>query len=304
MTRLGAAVDAKAFTGMMALHCAAAEVATETVRVLVEELGATVNAPDYSGWTPFFMAARRYHFETVLQLARLGADVSCRLVTVKGCGDRGSSNECVNSIKIDERRRMPTALHFAALYGRMDVISTLARDFGADVNTDDETEGTTPLHYAARAGESEAVVSLIREFGADVEAKALDGRTPLHMALNYCETARILIDTFGASLLSRSGDGLATIHKAAKGRSSEAVRMLLTQQGAWVSTPAASGWTPLHFAARHGSAEVVEALLEHGADPEATDGNEDEPHTAAFFAAMSGDKMVCKVLTEALACDD
>ena len=307
VTRLGAAVDVASSTGMTALHYAAAEGATETVRVLLEELGATVNARDISGWTPFFMAARRYHFETVLLLARLGADISCVVTVGIGSGDdRGSSNGGANEmigVGVNERRQMPTALHSAALYGRMDVISTLIRDFGADVNTVDETEGATPLHYAARAGESEAVVSLIREFGADVEAKALDGRTPLHMALNYCETARILIDPFGASLAARSGDGLAPIHKAAKGHSSEAVRILLTR-GACVSAPAASGWTPLHFAARHGPAAVVEALLDHGADPEATDGYEDEPHTAAFFAAMSGDEGVCKVLAEALACDD
>ena len=178
VTELGAAVDAKAFTGMTALHYAAgslAEGSAETCRVLAEELGATVNARDNSGWTPFIMAARTGNFETVLLLARLGADVN------------GAPEQ-------------PAALHYAAGSGRVDVIRSLIRDFGAVVDAVG-WEGRTPLHCAAASGESEAAVALVQEFGANIEAKTINGRTPLNLATesNCAETARVLVDTLGAS---------------------------------------------------------------------------------------------------------
>ena len=264
--------------------------------MLVEELGAAVDMRDDSGWTPLYMAARREQFETVLLLSRLGADVNTTVgLDVSDTDDSGGG--------VGRQKRSPTALHFAAASGRVDVIRSLVWDFGAAVGAIDE-EGNTPLHFAADNGESEAAVALVREFGADVEAKTLDGRTPLHMALasNHSETVRTLIDALGASLLTLNRDGLAPLHIAVESGPLrfEIVRALLAR-GANSSAPAASGWTPLHFAARHGSAEVVEALLDHGADPEATDGYEDEPHTAVFYAAVSGDERACKVLAEACA---
>ena len=284
VTNFGAPVDGTTYTGMTALHYAAAFAPSFSgggsggaARLLVEKLGATVDVRDNCGWTPLIMAAWRGQYETVLLLAQLGADV----------GDHNDSTK-------------PTALHFAAGSGRVDVMRTLVRDFGANGDAID-ADGRTPLHFAAESGESEAAVALVREFGANVEAKAPDGSTPLHMAVltNRSETVRTLIDTLGASLLTQNSDGLAPLHVAADNCDVDAVLLLLTR-GADPSAPAASGWTPLHFAARHGSAEVVEALLDHGADPEATDGYEDEPHTAAFFAAMSGDEGACKVLAEAV----
>ena len=289
VSRLGADVNAKAYDWMTPLHYAvssSAEGATEAARVLVEELGAAVDMRDDSGWTPLYTAARREQFETVLLLARLGADVNSTVALDVSDTDDSDSDDA------ERQRCAPTALHFAAVRGRVDVIRSMVKDFNANVNAID-AEGRTPLHCAAQFGHSEAAIALVIEFGADVEAKARDGRTPLHMAVltNHNETVRTLIDTLGASLLAPIANGLSPLHLAAK--RVKTVRALLAR-GADVSPP-------LHFAARYGSAEVVEALLEHGADPEATDGDEDEPHTAAFLAAMNMDEGVCKVLIGALA---
>ena len=321
VSRLGADVNSrrKAFAGRTPLHDAvasSAEGATETVRLLVEELGASVDARDNSGCTPLLMAAQRAQFEMVLLLARLGADVNAVAEPQLNSDDSNSNAERSNSdadgsggdaddVGGDKgcQKRSPTALHFAAGSGRMDVIWTLVKDFGAAVNAVDE-DGKTPLHFAALCGKSEAAVALVREFGADVEAKTLNGHTPLHIAVlvSRSEIVKVLVDKLGASLLTPNDKGLAPLHVAADNCDVEAVRLLLTR-GADPSAPApASGWTPLHFAGRHGSSgasAVVEALLEHGADPDATDGNEKEPHTAAFFAAMSGDERVCMVLADA-----
>ena len=104
---------------MTPLHYAvssSAEGATETVRVLVEELGASVDMRDDSGWTPLYMAATRGQFETVLLLARLGADISTTVALDVSDTD---DSDCDDA---ERQQRVSTALHFAAVRGRVDVV--------------------------------------------------------------------------------------------------------------------------------------------------------------------------------------
>eukprot|EP00438_Fugacium_kawagutii_P024359 Skav225970 [mRNA] locus=scaffold4916:21927:23667:- [translate_table: standard] len=81
-----------------------------------------------------------------------------------------------------------TALHFAANFGRVEVLSALAAA-GADV----EKEGERPLHLAARNGHAGAVARLL-ELGAMVAPRDFEGDTPLHDAAEYghVEVAKLL----------------------------------------------------------------------------------------------------------------
>ena len=207
VTRLGAAVDVAASAGMTALHYAAAEGATETVRVLVEELGATVDALTNSGWTPLYVAARRDQFETVLLLARLGADVLCNLEAAASRKGNGSGSKTGGAeANGGGLRKLPTALHFAAASGQVDVIRALVLDFNVDVGAVD-AEGMAPLHYAAGKsaaaaaqfrgnGSDSAAVRALLALGADGSALAADGWTPLHFAVRHgsAEVVEALLD--------------------------------------------------------------------------------------------------------------
>jgi hypothetical protein len=74
-----------------------------------------------------------------------------------------------------------TALHWAALTGRSDVVELLIRS-GANLNANDDKYGATPLHLAAYKGNKGAVQTLLNA-GADPYAKDKDGDTPLDNAL-------------------------------------------------------------------------------------------------------------------------
>ena len=84
-----------------------------------------------------------------------------------------------------------TALHYATLFDRTDVIKRLV-DEGADVNRQDRWYKDTPLHLAARDNYTEAV-RLLLDNGADINLKNNDNKTPLHVALKGSEIESLLL---------------------------------------------------------------------------------------------------------------
>ena len=72
-----------------------------------------------------------------------------------------------------------TALHYATMFNRTDVIKRLV-DVGADVNRQNRYEDT-PLHWAARHNNTEAV-RLLLDNGADINLKNRTNKTPLDVA--------------------------------------------------------------------------------------------------------------------------
>ena len=83
-----------------------------------------------------------------------------------------------------------TALHWASLYNRTDVIKHLL-DKGANMNRQDRRDKYTPLHWAAQYKKTEAVRILI-ENGADVNLMNYGNKTPLDYADKGSEVERLL----------------------------------------------------------------------------------------------------------------
>uniref|UniRef100_A0A8C0USU8 Poly [ADP-ribose] polymerase n=2 Tax=Paridae TaxID=9153 RepID=A0A8C0USU8_CYACU len=185
--------------------------------------------------------------------------------------------------------RKSTPLHFAAGFGRKDVVEHLLQT-GANVHARDDG-GLIPLHNACSFGHAE-VVSLLLCQGADPNARDNWNYTPLHEAaikgkIDVC----IVLLQHGADPNIRNTDGKSALDladpsakavltgeykkdellEAARSGNEEKLMALLTPLN--VNCHASDGRksTPLHLAAGYNRVRIVQLLLQHGADVHAKD---------------------------------
>ncbi|XP_077478539.1 poly [ADP-ribose] polymerase tankyrase-1-like [Stigmatopora argus] len=189
----------------------------------------------------------------------------------------------------DMAGRKSTPLHFAAGFGRKDVVDQLLQT-GANVHARDDG-GLIPLHNACSFGHSE-VVSLLLCQGAEPNARDNWNYTPLHEAaikgkIDVC----IVLLQHGADPNIRNTDGKSALDladpsakavltgeykkdellEAARSGNEEKLMALLTPLN--VNCHASDGRksTPLHLAAGYNRVRIVQLLLQHGADVHAKD---------------------------------
>uniref|UniRef100_A0A3Q2PCW0 Poly [ADP-ribose] polymerase n=1 Tax=Fundulus heteroclitus TaxID=8078 RepID=A0A3Q2PCW0_FUNHE len=197
--------------------------------------------------------------------------------------------DAVNVNAKDMAGRKSTPLHFAAGFGRKDVVDHLLQT-GANVHARDDG-GLIPLHNACSFGHSE-VVSLLLCQGADPNARDNWNYTPLHEAaikgkIDVC----IVLLQHGADPNIRNTDGKSALDlaepsakavltgeykkdellEAARSGNEEKLMALLTPLN--VNCHASDGRksTPLHLAAGYNRVRIVQLLLQHGADVHAKD---------------------------------
>jgi ankyrin repeat protein len=123
----------------------------------------------------------------------------------------------------------------------------------------EDSFGATPLHFAARTDEPALVHDLIKR-GAKVDRKDKYGCTPLHWA-----GASAVIDVLlkkGAAITSRDGMGNTPLHTAVKEKRPDAVKCLLEHE-ADVNCQNYEDETPLHLAT---GPRTAARLIEKGAD--------------------------------------
>uniref|UniRef100_A0A1D5RCD4 Poly [ADP-ribose] polymerase n=1 Tax=Macaca mulatta TaxID=9544 RepID=A0A1D5RCD4_MACMU len=189
----------------------------------------------------------------------------------------------------DMAGRKSSPLHFAAGFGRKDVVEHLLQ-MGANVHARDDG-GLIPLHNACSFGHAE-VVSLLLCQGADPNARDNWNYTPLHEAaikgkIDVC----IVLLQHGADPNIRNTDGKSALDladpsakavltgeykkdellEAARSGNEEKLMALLTPLN--VNCHASDGRksTPLHLAAGYNRVRIVQLLLQHGADVHAKD---------------------------------
>uniref|UniRef100_A0A9J7X878 Poly [ADP-ribose] polymerase n=1 Tax=Cyprinus carpio carpio TaxID=630221 RepID=A0A9J7X878_CYPCA len=207
-------------------------------------------------------------------------------------GDVSRVKRLVDSVNVnakDMAGRKSTPLHFAAGFGRKDVVEHLLQT-GANVHTRDDG-GLIPLHNACSFGHAE-VVSLLLCQGADPNARDNWNYTPLHEAaikgkIDVC----IVLLQHGADPNIRNTDGKSALDladpsakavltgeykkdellEAARSGNEEKLMALLTPLN--VNCHASDGRksTPLHLAAGYNRVRIVQLLLQHGADVHAKD---------------------------------
>uniref|UniRef100_A0A2K6GDP2 Poly [ADP-ribose] polymerase n=1 Tax=Propithecus coquereli TaxID=379532 RepID=A0A2K6GDP2_PROCO len=175
----------------------------------------------------------------------------------------------------DTAGRKSTPLHFAAGFGRKDVVEYLLQN-GANVQARDDG-GLIPLHNACSFGHAE-VVNLLLRHGADPNARDNWNYTPLHEAaikgkIDVC----IVLLQHGAEPTIRNTDGRTALDLA-----DPSAKAVLTS-------------TPLHLAAGYNRVKIVQLLLQHGADVHAKDKGDLVPlHNACSYGHYEVTELLVK----------
>ncbi|XP_072229854.1 poly [ADP-ribose] polymerase tankyrase-2-like [Leuresthes tenuis] len=220
-------------------------------------------------------------------------------------GDLERVRKLVTTENVNSRNtagRKSTPLHFAAGFGRKDVVHFLLQN-GANVHARDDG-GLISLHNASSFGHAE-VVSLLLHYGADANARDNWNYTPLHEAaikgkMDVC----IVLLQHGAEPTIQNTDGRNALDLAepstkavltgeyrkdellesARSGNEEKLMALLTPLN--VNCHASDGRksTPLHLAAGYNRVKTVRLLLQHGADVQARDKGDLVPlHNACSY---------------------
>ncbi|CAG5098084.1 Oidioi.mRNA.OKI2018_I69.XSR.g15365.t1.cds [Oikopleura dioica] len=156
------------------------------------------------------------------------------------------------------------SLHNACSFGHADVVRMLI-EAKSDVNTQDRW-GWTSLHEAAIKGKADVCILLLQA-GADWNVSNSDGKMPLEVAEGP------------ARLVLKDGRKSSPLHLAAGYNRVRIVEILLKQSCftgrhwpmADVLAKDKGGLVPLHNACSYGHIDVVNILLKAGADPNTCD---------------------------------
>ena len=166
-----------------------------------------------------------------------------------------------------------SALHQAAWLGKAGVVRLLLKR-GAPVNVRDRGDHAYPLHFAAEMGFME-IVRMLVEAGAEVRGGGdTHGLGVIGWATCFQET-RLEVARY---LLSRGAKH--HIFSAVVMGDGEAVRHLVEQDPTALTRPMSqfeNHRTALHLAVIKRQYDMIDLLLELGADPHATDKNQQTP---------------------------
>ena len=161
---------------------------------------------------------------------------------------------------------------------------------------DADENGMTALHWEAKQGCPDVVKSLV-DAGADIEARNSLGRSPLLVACENGNFAKVkMLVEAGASVRATDKKKETCLTLAAHHGHTETVRYLVGLPEVDVDQPGRDRYTALHSAVIEGHSDVVQVLIDAGADIEAKDYDRRSP---LLVASALGNLGIVKMLFEA-----
>ena len=133
-------------------------------------------------------------------------------------------------------------------------------------------KGSMDIFEAAALGDRHQLAICIHD-GAMIDGFNADGFTPLGLGAYFGNLEIVdLLLSFGANpnIPSRNEIGVLPLHSALAGKHKLIAKSLIMANSD-VNFPSTVGWTPLRYTAETNDAEIACLLLEHGAEPSASD---------------------------------
>nr|CAI5865967.1 unnamed protein product [Callosobruchus analis] len=168
-------------------------------------------------------------------------------------------------------------IHWSVLSGNVKLVTYLI-DLGTPINPADDTD-STPLILASSAGRSE-IVRMILERCDDVNHKTSQGHSALQYAASkgWTEICKYLLDN-GADINIADERGSTPLHRAASKGNMTVLSLFLTDHADELNINIRDfyGNTPLHLACEEDRQEEATLLVEHGADIEIKNRDQQTP---------------------------
>jgi len=188
-----------------------------------------------------------------------------------------------------------TGLHFASVFGIVEIVAGLVEVEGCDINQKD-CVGNTPLVWAASNGREGVVKILLGRCDVTPDKPDRGGKTPLLCAAQngHEGVVKMLLERNDVNPDKPNKYGRTALFNAALNGHEGVVKTLLERGRVSPSEPDMCGQTPLLCAAQNGHEGVVKALLEWD------NVNPDKPdmygRTPLICAARNGHEGVVKIL--------
>ncbi|XP_077349985.1 uncharacterized protein LOC143998115 [Lithobates pipiens] len=244
-------------SGAVCLHAAARRGHTAVVKALLQK-GAHVDARTKEDYTALHIATEACKPHVVQTLLGFGAQVQ-----PKGGKDQ------------------ETPLHIAARIKDGEKVAEILLKSGADVNME-RANGETAMHVAAQYGNIKMISALIEE-GGEVTWQSKTQENALHTAVRHCHLpiVELILDYLSnekseaealCCVNQPNQEGETPLHLAAalakdsvhfEEEDVKIVRLLLEHGADISSTARMAGETPLHYCARTGNTEVLLEMITH-----------------------------------------
>ena len=188
-----------------------------------------------------------------------------------------------------------TGLHYASIFGLVEVLRALTKMNSVDINGMDET-GATPLIWAAMSGHEAAVKLLLELEGVDPDGLDKSRLTPITWAAKngHVAVVKLLLGRKDVNPDRPSGNGYTPIARAADSGHSAVVKLLLGCEDVNPNRKDGMGRTPIAWAAKNGHEGVVKLLL--GREDVDYDRPDDQGRTPISLAVSGGHEAVVQLL--------